>query len=157
MTVSSNTEKKSDLPKSDSPVGKVVVKRPRIAYAKMYSGPIPEGDELIKYEKAYKGAASRIITMAEKQSAHRQAIEARVITANIIDQRIGLIFALLVALSLVASGTYLILHDKQLTGMASLISGPGIPALIYLFVQRKAPQELRAKDEELQKSRQNRK
>lgn len=155
MPASNSIAKKPNLPtksKNSSRPAKVVREQPSaIAYAEMYSGPIPKGDELIKYEQAFEGAASRIITMAEEQAAHRQALEMKVVSANIIDQRLGLWFAFIIALVLVCSGTYLIINDKSATGIVSLVSGPGIPALIYLFIQRKASEELKEKDQELSK------
>ncbi len=148
MAESNSIKKKADSPKNEVPKGRLIQRRPSITYTEVYSGPIPKGSELIKYEQACKGAASRIIKMAEGQTAHRQALERKVVSANIIDQRIGLIFALVLALSLVIAGTYLILHDKQTAGLASLISGPGFPAIVYFFVHRKAPTEFKRKDQE---------
>nr|DAR22085.1 MAG TPA: putative membrane protein [Caudoviricetes sp.] len=40
-----------------------------------FSGPIPPPEILSGYEQIHPGFADRIISMAEKQSAHRQGLE----------------------------------------------------------------------------------
>ncbi|MFQ7172706.1 MAG: DUF2335 domain-containing protein [Thomasclavelia ramosa] len=40
-----------------------------------YSGPIPHPSDFEQYERVLPGAADRILTMAENQSAHRQTLE----------------------------------------------------------------------------------
>jgi uncharacterized membrane protein len=50
--------------------------------AEMYIGPIPPPSIMEGWEKVLPGSADRILKMAEKQSAHRISIEAKVIDAT---------------------------------------------------------------------------
>ncbi len=47
-----------------------------------YSGPIPDADELAKYEKIEPGFAARIISMSEYRSKHATEMEARGMELN---------------------------------------------------------------------------
>ncbi|HLG16488.1 MAG TPA: DUF2335 domain-containing protein [Blastocatellia bacterium] len=63
-----------------------------------YEAPLPPPGMMEHYERILPGSADRIVTMAEKQSAHRQDIESRVITSNIGNERLGQIFAFILGL-----------------------------------------------------------
>jgi uncharacterized membrane protein len=49
----------------------------------IYQGPIPSGDEMLKYAQIDPEFASRVIAMAEKESEHRRQIESAINDANI--------------------------------------------------------------------------
>ena len=51
---------------------KVLVKETQ---AVLYNGPLPTSNEFAGYEKAFPGAAERILAMAEKEALHRQEME----------------------------------------------------------------------------------
>lgn len=53
-----------------------------MAMEERFSGPIPHPRILKGYEEILPGSADRILTMAENQSKHRQAIEAEVVHSN---------------------------------------------------------------------------
>lgn len=57
-----------------------------------FSGPLPHPDILQKYNNVLSGGAERIITMAEKQSAHRIAIEEYTIKEQLTQSKLGQIF-----------------------------------------------------------------
>lgn len=123
--------------------------RPPTVISQMYSGPIPPGEELLKYEKACPGAADRIIAMAERQSAHRQSQEHRVIGSNILGERLGSIFSLAITFVLVGSGVYLIMNNKSTVGLVSLLTGPFAQTLVYYLSRRKVPQQVKEKEKEI--------
>lgn len=58
-----------------------------------FSGPIPPPSIIEGYERVLPGSADRIITMAEKQSEHRQKMEEKMISAESRDSLLGVIFA----------------------------------------------------------------
>lgn len=58
-----------------------------------FSGPIPPPNMIKGYEAILPGAADRIITMAEKQSSHRQEMERKIISADSRDSLLGILFA----------------------------------------------------------------
>lgn len=58
-----------------------------------FSGPMPPPSILSGYEKILPGAADRILSMAEKQSAHRQKMEEKMIKTESRDSLLGVLFA----------------------------------------------------------------
>jgi len=75
---------------------------------------VSDPDILIKYEEASKGAANRIITLAEEQAKHRTAHGKKVIDSNITNERIGMIFAFILVLSLITFVAFLIYTGKNI-------------------------------------------
>ncbi len=98
-----------------------------------FSGPLPPPEAFKKYEETLKGSADRIITMAEKQQDHRQKIEKKFAYSNITNERLGLIFGLIVALVAIFGGVYCVHIGQPWTG--ALIGGGGVGGLIAAFVQ----------------------
>lgn len=86
-----------------------------------FNGPLPHPEILKKYEETLPGAANRIIRMAERQSQHRQQLEARVINSNISHEKIGMYLAFLITTSLATGGFYLILLNKNIIGYTTFI------------------------------------
>jgi len=91
---------------------------------------VSDPDILIKYEEASKGAANRIITLAEEQAKHRQLMERKVIDSNITNERIGMIFAFILVLSLITFGGFLIYTGKNIPAGYFTLFAP----LLYLGV-----------------------
>lgn len=58
-----------------------------------FSGPIPPPNIIKGYEDILPGAAERIISMAERQSAHRQEMERVMVNAEARDSLLGVCFA----------------------------------------------------------------
>lgn len=103
------------------------------AFLQHFSGPLPPPDAFAKYEQTLEGAANRILTMAEKQQEHRQATEKKIVRSNIINEKLGLIFGIIVALAAIGSGAYC--ASIQQTWAAVVIGGGGVVGLITAFVQ----------------------
>lgn len=76
--------------------------------------------------------------MAEKQSAHRQKIEADVIEGNISSQKTGLWLGFILALIVILLGAWLVYNGRVGWG-AGFVSGPLI-ALVSVFVIGKRDQ-----------------
>lgn len=57
-----------------------------------FSGPIPPPNIIKGYEDILPGAAERIISMAERQSAHRQEMERVMVNAEARDSLLGVCF-----------------------------------------------------------------
>ena len=101
-------------------------------YTEITSGPLPSAHELVQYEQATSGAADRIIKMAENQSAHRQEIEKKVISANTRDSKLGVIFAFTLGMSTLVCGTIVILSGYEWPG--TLIGSSGLIGLTSVFI-----------------------
>ena len=108
-----------------------------------FSGPIPPPNLLKKYDDALPGAADRILSMAEKEQSHRHLSEDKQVDAASRDSFLGLLFALIVTITVVVLGTSIILV-KPSTG--TLISGSllnifGVATLAQAFLRRDEKKE----------------
>src|SRR3989344_3906565 len=81
-----------------------------------FSGPLPPPEALARYEQVVRGAAERIIAMAEKQAMHRQDLEAKVIRSDISNSRLGLWFGLTIGVVGIVSGTFLAYNGHAVVG-----------------------------------------
>ena len=96
------------------------------------SGPIPDASQLERYDMVCPGAADRIITMAEKQSKHRQDIEKKVVTASSRDSLLGLLAAFIIGIVTTVFGGVLILKSHDAAG--TIFGGVGLSSLVGTFV-----------------------
>jgi len=103
------------------------------AFLQHFTGPLPPPEAFAKYEQTLKGAADRIISMAEKQQAHRQEIEKKIVKSDIINEKLGLVFGIIVALSAIGGGVYCAYIGQ--TWAAVAIGGGGVAGLVAAFVQ----------------------
>jgi len=104
-----------------------------------FSGPLPPPQILQGYNQAFAGCAERIVAMAERQSAHRQAIERSVIDANCDAQTRGQYFAFVLAAMVVGGGIYLLAQGKSLEGFSAIILAVAslIGALVFSRTEQK--------------------
>jgi hypothetical protein len=59
--------------------------------------------------------------MSERQSAHRQALEKKIVDSNCANERRGQYFAFILALVIIGSGVYLLAQGKSIQGFAAII------------------------------------
>lgn len=118
LTSNNPTQKlEPELVKSDSLPSKTITSEFTV-----YSGPIPPPSHFLEYEKVLPGLANRIMTQSESQSAHRIKIEKRVVYFDSFNLILGNIFAFLIVIAGMISGTILIMHDKNGSGFAAIIA-----------------------------------
>lgn len=110
-----------------------------------YAGPLPHPDILRQFEEIVPGAAERIFTQFEEQSAHRRAMEAQVIRSNAFSQRLGSISASLIGILGVGGGIWLTYAGKNLAGLASVIATLAALTGVYLAQQAKQSKERQQK------------
>ena len=82
----------------------------------LHVGPIPNAEQLAKYESIFPGAADRIIAMAEKQSNHRHDIEKTIIKSNARDSLIGVLSAFILGVLTIVGGIFLAYNGLELSG-----------------------------------------
>ncbi len=111
----------------------------------LFQGPLPPPEILAGYDDVTPGAADRIITMAEKNQAHRHALEAKVIPAGIMSERIGQILAFVLYVATLASGTYLVSVGKETIGITEMLGTTAAFGALYFHGQREKKRELRGK------------
>ncbi len=124
---------------------KQLPKQTLIAMREFFSGPLPHPNILIKYEEIQKGAAHRIIKMAERQSGHRQAMEKKVIESNVCNERIGMVLSFIINILIITGAVYLIKCDKQITGLITLIGALGIQ-IYNSYAQQLREKEVQQKE-----------
>ena len=100
------------------------------------SGPIPSPEIIAGYEKTLPGSADRIIKMAEKEQEHRHRMERTnsKMTVGIIV--LGQIFGVMIGLSGILGGLYLVLHDKALSGFSAFFVSLGSLVAVFLYDSR---------------------
>ena len=98
----------------------------------LFRGPLPPPEILGGYEQALPGAADRILTMAEEQASHRQALEATVIAGDSRRSMWGLAAGTLVTLAALAVAGLLAVSGHS--GFSALTALTPIAALAGVFV-----------------------
>lgn len=103
-----------------------------IATETSFSGPLPPPEVLSKYDQIVRGAAERILRMAEEQSTHRRHIEAQVISADTKNSQRGLIFGLIIGLAGFAAATIMVLFGQPWAG--AFLGLLNLGSLVGVFV-----------------------
>lgn len=114
-------------------------KPPFVAYEETYFGPIPDPKTLEQYNTILPDAAERILAMAERQAAHRQSLEAAseaAVRTEMDDAsrraNLDLWLGAIVALFLIACGTFLIYNGHDWAGTTMIIAT--IVSIVGIFV-----------------------
>lgn len=113
-----------------------------------FSGPLPPPTILEQYNKVVPGAAERILKMAEEQSAHRRSLEQKVISSDVLNAKLGMLFGFIIGLVAILAGVYIVVIDKNNQGY--FLSLGAIAALVGVFVygRKKKEQRLEQKKNE---------
>lgn len=82
---------------------------------------LPSPEELARYEKIIPGGAERILELAEQQTSHRQAIEARQLETSVRSTRIRQAITFVLALSAALLGGALLLQGSELAGLMIIL------------------------------------
>lgn len=100
--------------------------------ASAYAGPLPSPEAFTRYEQVCAGAADRIISMAENQAAHRQTLEKLHEETVARNSKMGIICALIIALSVLIVGALCILTGHDYAG--SFIVTLDLASLCGIFI-----------------------
>jgi len=118
-----------------------------------FSGPIPPPNLLAQYNEIIPNGAERILAMAERQSAHRERMESRVINGNTSSQTRGSYFAFILVLVSVICGSYLIHEGKSAAGLTSIIAAIGGAVSVFFYMRNTQTKERDEKSSNLDKRR----
>lgn len=117
----------------------IVVSEERIEH---HSGPLPTPETLAGYERIVSGAAERIISMAEKQSEHRQAmereslaLEGEAMRRTFREASMGQVIAFLIVLMVFGAGVWLVFLGETWGGVG-LIGSISVAAIVESFVSK---------------------
>jgi len=126
--------------------GGIQHQRSEIHVQQSFSGPLPPPETLAKYNDVLPNAAERILAMAESQHQHRQALEYKVVAANVGAQKMGVALGFIVGMTAIGGGIYLAATGKPVSGLTAIISS--LTALVGTFVYGRQTQkkDLRDKD-----------
>ena len=106
--------------------------------AEQYAGPLPHPSHLKQFEEIRPGAADRIIKMAERQAAHRQELESRIILSNLKLEAKGQWFAFGITLAIVGGGFYVISQGYSIAGLVPMIGAIATLAGVFVYGKRKS-------------------
>lgn len=102
-----------------------------------FSGPIPPPNMIKGYEAILPGAADRIITMAEKQSSHRQEMERKIISTESRDSLLGIFFAFMLGIGCIAASIVIVVLVPENAGAisSSALGIAGMGTIIGTFIK----------------------
>ncbi len=98
-----------------------------------FSGPLPPPTLLSDYDKIIPNGAERILAMVERQSAHREELEANVVRGNVAAQTRGSYFAFILGLVALVGGMLLIYVGKSVSGLVAIISAMTGLGGVFIF------------------------
>lgn len=101
--------------------------------SRSFAGPLPPPEVFVGYEKTLKGAANRILKMAERQAEHRQLLEREDLKSESTAIARGQWFAFFVTVLVILAGTYLIGIGLSPWGLALILTDLALLAGIFLF------------------------
>lgn len=122
-----------------------IVKREVVAEIRKseFSGPIPPPSIIKGYEDVLPGAADRILSMAEEQAKHRQAMERKIVNTESRDSLLGILFAFSLGMGCIVAAIIVVVMVPQNSGAiaGSIFGVAGIGSIIATFIRgtRRSP------------------
>lgn len=103
------------------------------------SGPVPPAELLAGYNREIENGATRLFSLIERQSEHRQAMERDTITTQNIATKRGQVFGFILAIILIVVGcVFKAVGDSVLAG---IVFGTTVVGLTTVFVLGRKSQE----------------
>jgi uncharacterized membrane protein len=102
-------------------------------------GPLPDPEDLARYNEIIPNGADRIMKMAEEQSKHRISIETTVIDSQQIQSKRGQIYGLIIAIFGISAGALLGMYGHEVIG--SVIGGTTVVSLAIAFITGRRVQQ----------------
>ncbi|WP_242258088.1 DUF2335 domain-containing protein [Streptococcus thoraltensis] len=108
-------------------------KEREVVYEKLeiYKGDLPHPETLKGYNELYPDAAKKIIDNGIAESEHRRSMESKYLQNNVRAHKLGQMLGFIIALSIVACGTFLIFTGNPISG--SIMTGTTALGVIGLF------------------------
>lgn len=104
----------------------------RLRQSTLHMGPIPEAELLAKYEDVLPGLANRIVQMAEREQAHRHAIERVEVQQPYQLARRGQIFAITAIVLVLGFAVFLAAIGSPIT--AGVLVAIDLLGLVTVFI-----------------------
>lgn len=125
----------------------MMLRRITSVVAEYTNGPLPPPSMLKGYEEVLPGAADRIFTLMEQQSAHRQKLERTALDRGSRSRDRGQILAFVLCALVIVGGFVAIYLGQSLAGMAAIIIAVGGVAATFLATRQRQQQQLQDKRE----------
>lgn len=109
-----------------------------ILEAVVFQGPIPPPELLKQYDEFVPGAGDRILSMAEKEQDHRHRQERKKGNLEFSISIMGVLCALIITLSIIASAVWLVVNGYEIAGGAVGIGG--IWFVVKKFLSKPSPE-----------------
>jgi len=93
------------------------------------------------------------MVMAEKQSAHRESLEAKVVAGNVASQARGSHYAFIICLVTIIGGFVLIGMGKDIYGISAVIGSLATLAAVFVVAKRDQRKERAEKSTALEERR----
>lgn len=110
-----------------------------------YQGPLPPPEVLKKYNEAHPNATAIILHSFEEEGKHRRKIQSAIVEQGIVRARRGQVFAFIIAMTAVAGGVFLLLLEKSIGGLSTIVAGVGV--LVTAFLAGRIGQTRRVRKE----------
>lgn len=104
-----------------------------LTYTEAYEGALPHPRHFGEFESILPGSADRILAMAERQSAHRQEMEAKLLTGSEHRAGIGQYMGTALLLCGLAGGVWVTLAGQPVPGGILFGASLAVGALSYVF------------------------
>ena len=124
-----------------------------LSVRRRWSGPLPPPDLLAQFEAVLQGLANRIVSMWERQQAHRIRMESsalgidrKIVIADIIQTYLGTILGFIFAMAFLAVGAWLITKGHRWVGLPIGLLPPGV--IFSLFAYQFGPWSKRRQREQ---------
>jgi uncharacterized membrane protein len=118
------------------------------AFSASYSGPLPPAEQIRQYEEVLPGSADRILSMAERQEAHRHELEKLTVKEATNRSWWGLRLGFVLAVIIVLVGAGAIFTGHTPAGLAAILTPTAILAGVFVYGRREQTKERIAKDQQ---------
>ena len=127
------TKRKRNNPPAPTPQATAIA---TLTQSVSFSGPLPPPGLLARYNDVIPNGAERIMAMAERQSAHRESLEAKVVEGNVASQARGSNYAFIICLTTIVGGFVMIGMGKSIYGISAVIGSLATLAGVFVFAKR---------------------
>jgi hypothetical protein len=102
------------------------------------SGPLPDAEELAKYDAVHAGAAALILQKFADQSDHRRDLERIVVSGNDRRSNRGQWMAFTLGMTTILGGIFLAYEGKEYAGLGTVLASLG--SLLWVFLSGRSKQ-----------------
>ena len=138
--------KREDVATHDGHETKVSARGMGVSARYSFSGPLPPPEVFAKYEKAFRGAGGRILSMAEDHAKHRRELERTEQAALIRDDARGQWMGFSIVIAAMVIGAYMITEGAKTEGVVAFFTG--LASLFGAVILRKLEEHRERKKQE---------